>query len=170
MGCNNGRNRRSPPLSCVIRTTVGPVRPVVPGDYTSDLWWHRNRLLLSILAGLVQARLLFSLWRGPVVAQAARTRIGRRGRVEGVREAARDRFWLLQSSGRVWWSPDRRAVGLGIAYRLLRHSKVVGPHGPPRDTYKKRRKSPIIDVSGGRSYAFWTSRARPRRPFRTRRP
>ena len=63
----------------------------------------------------------------------------------------------------------RRAVGLGIPYRLLSRSKGVGPHEPLRDSYKTRRKSPIIEVSGGRSYAFWTSQGRARRPFRTTR-
>ena len=32
LDCNSDRIRRSHHASCIIRTTVGPVRPVVPGD------------------------------------------------------------------------------------------------------------------------------------------
>ena len=34
LDCKDDRIRRSPSLSCIMRTTVGPVRPVVPGDMT----------------------------------------------------------------------------------------------------------------------------------------
>ena len=121
-------------------------------------FWQAAQLRLGWVSGWG------GLWHGLGGSYA----VGYLHRVEGLREAPQDGFWCFCAPLDEFCGPrTRRAVGLGIAYRLLRRSKGVGPRGPPRDTYKRRRKSPIIEVSGGISYVFWTSRDRPRRPFRT---
>ena len=69
LDCTNGRIRRSPSPSCIIRPTGGPVRPVVPGDRRLEVLVHRKRIQDAFLAGLLQTgAYCFQLAGGPAAA------------------------------------------------------------------------------------------------------
>ena len=63
------------------------------------------------------------------MAQPLQTANGQRHQVRGLCEAARDAFWWISAPlDEFCGARTRRAVGLGMPYRLLRCSKGVGPH------------------------------------------
>ena len=133
LDCNNCRIRRSPPLSCIIRTAVGPVRPVAPGDRRLEVL-----VLPETHPGCVSGRsgpgrsLLFSAgWRPCRSLGSSDAKRQPRPR-RGAHEAARDGFLCFCGPlDEFCGARTRRAVRLGIAYRLLRRSKHVALHIPP---------------------------------------
>ena len=126
MDCEDGLIRRSPSLSCIIRPTVGPVRPVVPGDRRRGLLVPSEKPPGHVLAGnsinepaeIEQAGL-------PVPRpQATYTPIACYHRVEWVCEAARDAVW---SSWRWFCGPQgpRSRRRRGKIRRRLRAPKTL---------------------------------------------
>ena len=103
----NGRIRRTSSLSCIIRPTMGPVRPVVPGDSNLRLLvppeQHPRRdsgRQLKLGLGWISG------WGGPCRGLGYFGGCQLLHRVDGVCEAARDGF-------QCFWAPLDQFCGAG---------------------------------------------------------